>query len=86
MSFTPFLRRSKDAEHSSTAAATTPPTLRATCAAIRGADIGGGSFRGELGATMTPNDKVPMTLDLNLTGFAGTKQGLTGGISVAWMF
>ncbi len=54
--------------------------------AIRGADVGGGSFRGELGATMTPGDKSPWTLDLNLTGFAGKKRGFTGGVSVAFMF
>ena len=53
--------------------------------AIRGADIGGGSARPELGATMTPA-KSPWTLDLNLTGFAGKKRGLTGGISVGFMF
>ena len=33
--------------------------------AIRGADVGGGSFRGEIGATMTPGDKSPWSLDLN---------------------
>ncbi|MBP5199889.1 MAG: hypothetical protein J6Z82_04510 [Schwartzia sp.] len=54
--------------------------------AIRGADVGGGSFRGEIGATMTPGDKSPWALDLNLTGFAGKKRGLTGGVSVAFMF
>ena len=54
--------------------------------AIRGADTSGGSFRGELGATVTPDKNVPVTLDFNLTGFAGTKQGVSGGVSVALMF
>ena len=54
--------------------------------AIRGADISGGSFRGELGATMTPGENSPWKLDLNVTGFAGKKQGFTGGVSVAFMF
>ena len=54
--------------------------------AIRGADIGGGSFRGELGATMTPGENSTWKLDLNVTGFAGKKQGFTGGVSVAFMF
>ena len=54
--------------------------------AIRGADTSGGSFRGELGATMTPGENSPWKLDLNVTGFAGKKQGFTGGVSVAFMF
>jgi len=54
--------------------------------AIRGADIGGGSFRAELGATMTPGENSPWKLDLNLAGFAGKKQGVSGGVSVAFMF
>ncbi len=54
--------------------------------AIRGADTSGGSFRGELGATMTPGEDSPWKLDLNVTGFAGKKQGFTGGVSVALMF
>ena len=52
---------------------------------IRSADIGGGSFRGELGATMQPENS-PWSLDLNLAGFAGKKQGITGGVSVSFMF
>ena len=54
--------------------------------AIRGADTSGGSFRGEIGATVTPGENSPWKLDLNVTGFAGKKQGMTGGVSVAFMF
>lgn len=54
--------------------------------AIRGTDPSGGSVRMELGATMEPDAKSPWKLDLNLSGFAGKKRGLTGGVSVAWMF
>lgn len=54
--------------------------------AIRSTDPSGGSFRGEIGATMQPDEKSPWKLDLNLSGFAGKKQGLTGGVSVAFMF
>ena len=53
---------------------------------IRSADIGGGSFRGELGATMQPGENRPWSLDLNVTGFAGKKQGVTGGVSVSFTF
>ena len=54
--------------------------------AIRGADTSGASFRGELGATMKPGENSPWSLDLNVAGFAGKKQGFTGGVSVAFMF
>ena len=47
---------------------------------------GGASFRGEIGATMTPGENSPWSLDLNVSGFAGKKQGFTGGVSVAFMF
>ena len=54
--------------------------------AIRGADTSGGSFRGELGATVKPGENSPWNIDLNVSGFAGKKQGFTGGVSVAFMF
>ena len=53
---------------------------------LRGADISGTSVRGELGAIFQPDDKTPLTLDLNLTGFAGKKRGLSGGLSALWHF
>ena len=46
----------------------------------------GGSVRLELGAKLLANEKSPWTLDLNLTGYAGKKQGLQGGVSVKFMF
>ena len=54
--------------------------------AIRSADIKGGSARFELGATMKPDKNGTWSLDLNVAGFAGKKQGFTGGVSVAFMF
>ena len=53
---------------------------------IRSADIKGGSARLELGATMKPDKNSPWSLDLNVAGFAGKKQGVSGGISVSFMF
>ncbi|MBQ7515009.1 MAG: hypothetical protein IJS96_01895 [Schwartzia sp.] len=53
--------------------------------AIEGADTSGGSLRGEIGATMKPGDNSPITLDLNLSAFAGKKRGFTGGVSVMFM-
>jgi hypothetical protein len=35
---------------------------------------------------MEPDAKNPWKLDLNLSGFAGKKRGMTGGVSVAFMF
>ncbi|WP_027406107.1 autotransporter outer membrane beta-barrel domain-containing protein [Anaerovibrio sp. RM50] len=52
--------------------------------AIRGADICGTSVRGEIGATFRPGEKSNVTLDLNLSGFAGKKQGFTGGLSAVF--
>ncbi len=53
---------------------------------IRSADIKGGSFRAEIGATMKPDENSPWQLDLNMAGFAGKKQGFSGGVSVSFMF
>ena len=52
--------------------------------AIRGADISGTSVRGEIGAKFKLDEKSNVTLDLNLSGFAGKKQGLTGGLSAVF--
>ena len=53
---------------------------------IKGADTSGASFRGELGATVRPDKNSPWSLDLNVTGVAGKKQGVTGGVSVTFGF
>lgn len=59
---------------------------RAEGLAIRGADVSGTSFRGELGATVKPSEKSPFTVDFNLTGFAGKKRGLSGGVAAVLHF
>ena len=61
-------------------------TGKANGSAIRAADVGGGSLRAELHATMEPKADSPWTLDLNLTGFTGKKQGIMGGVSVLFHF
>jgi len=58
--------------------------LKARYKIIRGADISGTSVRGEIGATFRPGEKSNVTIDLNLSGFAGKKQGLTRGLSVVF--
>ncbi|WP_297967844.1 hypothetical protein [uncultured Anaerovibrio sp.] len=37
-----------------------------------------------IGVTFKPDDKSNMTIDLNLTGYAGKKQGITGGFSAVF--
>ena len=54
--------------------------------AIRSADVKGGSFRAELGATLTPDKNSPWSLNLNVAGYAGKKQGFSGGVSVSFTF
>lgn len=54
--------------------------------ALRSADIKGGSARLELGAKLKPNKKSPWGLDLNLTGYAGQKRGISGSISAVYQF
>jgi outer membrane autotransporter protein len=53
---------------------------------IRGADTKGGSVRAEIGATMKPEEDSPWSLSLSMAGFAGEKQGFSGGVSVSFMF
>ena len=53
---------------------------------LRSADTKGGSFRLELGAELRPDNKTPWSLNLNVTGYAGKKQGVQGGISLKYMF
>ena len=53
---------------------------------IRSADIGGGSARLELGATMKSDAGSPWSLDLNMAGYAGKKKGVMGGVSVSFGF
>ena len=53
---------------------------------IRGVDMSGGSLRIELGAAMQPDKNSPWSLDFNVTGYAGKKRGVMGGISVGFAF
>lgn len=60
-------------------------TGRVDGASIRSADIGGGSVFGEIGAKIVPGESR-WGLDLFVHGFAGKKRGVSGGVSVAYMF
>ena len=61
-------------------------TGRVNGLSIRGADIGGGRVRGEIGTFMRPSVDNPWGVDLNLTCFVGKKQGVMGSVSVAYTF
>ncbi|ORU01248.1 outer membrane autotransporter barrel protein [Anaerovibrio sp. JC8] len=54
--------------------------------AIRGADTSGGSVRLEIGTSLVPSEKSPWNVDLNLTAYAGKKQGIKGGVSLNYSF
>ncbi len=54
--------------------------------AIRGADTSGGSVRLEIGTSLVPSEKSPWNVDLNLTAYAGKKQGIKGGVSLKYSF
>ena len=59
---------------------------RANGLAIRGADTSGGSARLELGATFKESADSPWSLSLDMTGYAGNKKGIKGGISMNFAF
>ncbi|MBR2215801.1 MAG: hypothetical protein IJ849_08610 [Selenomonadaceae bacterium] len=54
--------------------------------AIRGADTSGGSIFGEIGAKMVPTATNPWSIDFYLNAFGGKKNGVTGGVAIAFMF
>lgn len=58
----------------------------ATSEAIRSASTAGGSIKAEIGASMKPDEDSPWSLDLNVAGFAGQKQGVQGSVSVSLAF
>ncbi len=61
-------------------------TGRADGAAIRSASTRGGSVRANLGISMKPSENSPWTIDLGVTGHAGKRRGLSGGIFLSCKF
>ena len=61
-------------------------TGQANSQSIRAVDVGGGSVRAEIHATMTPKQDSPWSFDVNLTSFAGKKHGTMGGVSLMFRF
>ena len=61
-------------------------TGRADGAPIRAASIEGGSVRGEIGLRMEASKSSPWKADINLSGYAGKRRGISGNVAVAYTF
>ena len=49
-------------------------------------DLRGDTGIGEIGLTITPSENIPLTVDLGLTGYVGTREGISGSLLVKWTF
>ena len=49
-------------------------------------DLRGDTGIGEIGLTITPSETIPLTVDLGLTGYVGTREGISGSLLVKWTF
>lgn len=49
-------------------------------------DLTGGSGVAELGINFKPSKNSPFSLELNLTGFTGEREGFRGGVEAVYMF
>ena len=61
-------------------------TGRADGAPIRAASMEGGSVRAEIGLRMEASKTSPWKADINLSGYAGERRGISGNIAVAYTF
>lgn len=53
---------------------------------IKDADLGGGSFVGELGFSWLPTNKDNLRLNVALEGFAGKREGVMGSFRLDYRF
>ena len=63
-------------------------TARATSLgyALSAPSLTGDTGIGELGLSWTPSATIPLTVDLSLQGYTGTRQGYTGSLMAKWEF
>ena len=61
-------------------------TGRADGAPIRAASMEGGSVRAEIGLRMEASKTNPWKADINLSGYAGKRRGISGNVGVAYTF
>ena len=61
-------------------------TGRADGAPIRAASMEGGSVRAEIGLRMEASKTSPWKADINLSGYAGKRRGISGNVAVAYTF
>jgi hypothetical protein len=56
----------------------TPSTL--TDRSLSRPDLKGGTGIGELGLSLKPSPSLPLTIDLGVQGYTGTREGVTGSL------
>ena len=49
-------------------------------------DLRGDTGIGEIGLTISPSESIPLTVDLGVTGYVGTRGGISGSLLVKWTF
>jgi hypothetical protein len=49
-------------------------------------DLKGDTALDEFGVAFTPSRTLPLTLDFNLQGYAGQRDGISGGVKVEYRF
>ena len=49
-------------------------------------DLRGDTGIGEIGLTISPSESIPLTVDLGVTGYVGTREGISGSLLVKWTF
>ncbi len=53
---------------------------------ISSPEMKGNTAIGEIGFTVRPSETSPFSIDANLSGYAGKRDGVTGGVSFKWTF
>ena len=54
--------------------------------AILETDMRGDTGIGEIGVTISPSESIPLTVDLGITGYVGTREGISGSLLLKWTF
>ena len=53
---------------------------------IEAPELEGGTGVGELGITLTPSQDLPLSFDLGVQGYVGTREGVTDSLQVKYEF
>ncbi|MCL2790278.1 MAG: autotransporter domain-containing protein [Desulfobulbus sp.] len=79
-SFTPYVGVAYEHEFDGKARATTSGY------AIDAPDLAGGTGIGEVGMRIKPDDDLPLSINLGMQGYVGTRQGVTGSVQMKFEF